>query len=115
MRINKIFWGVLLTVLLSVCPPKVSYHQNSTPEESGLSLMKITDESVSVVGGSTSSTLYGSVSDITAAGICTNAGFTWSATRLLDISPDGSELAYLSSSRAASNDSYNIWKMRFDL
>ena len=88
--------GVVLTILLSACSPKVVYHQNSTPEESGLSLMKITDESVNIVAGARSSTLYGSISGVTAAGLCANAGFTWSANRFLDISPDGSELAYLS-------------------
>lgn len=72
------------------------------PEESGLSMMKITDEAANTVAGNVSSNY--AFDTHSAQGICTSAGFTWSASRLLDMSPSGTELAYVT----ILNDQWNI-------
>lgn len=82
--------GILLTA--SSCG--TTYLASFSPEESGLNLMKITDESSSRIGGNGS----GSMGSQQRAneGICLSEKFGWDSGRLLDISPAGTELAYLS-------------------
>ena len=63
------------------------------PEESGLNLMKITDESANTVAGNRTTLSY-IPSD--GFGGCRNQSFSWGTERLLDVSPDGKELAYVS-------------------
>ncbi len=58
--------------------------------------MKITDESMNIVAGSNSFHNYGVNVVNSPIGACANAGFAWSTLNLLSVSPDGSELAYLS-------------------
>lgn len=96
-----------------------------TPEETGLNVQKITDESSNTVYGHTSKTglfakfksgsiggsLFGSKKSggsgnvaMTAQGCCSAAGMTWGTQRLLCLSPDGTELGYVS----AVNNQRNI-------
>lgn len=63
------------------------------PEESGLNLMKITDETANTVAGNRSNNYFLPTDGM---GGCSSAKFSWSTGRLLDVSPDGSELAYVS-------------------
>ena len=84
---------LLCVSLLSSCGP-AAYLASSSPEESGLNLMKITDESSALIAGNLSfeRTSQGQFNE----GICTAERYGWGTDRLLDISPDGSELAYQS-------------------
>lgn len=70
------------------------------PEESGLNLMKITDEAANTVAGNQS--FKYTLSD--GVGGCRSENFSWSSGRLLDISPDGNELAYVS----VMNNQWNV-------
>ena len=90
---------VALLSLASCGAPK--FMASYAPEESGLNLMKITDESANTVAGNKSNT-YFVQSDC--VGGCRNENFSWSTARLLDISPDGNELAYVS----AMNNQWNV-------
>ncbi len=81
-----------LLLMMSSCG--TTYLASSSPEESGLSLMKITDESSSRIGGNGSGKSYSQV--LFNEGICAAEKFGWDTGRLLDISPAGTELAYLS-------------------
>lgn len=91
------FWGVaalFAAVTLSGCGKKV-YMPVSTPEEAGLNLRKITDDTkASVVG---IMMLGGSANSPSFAMMGTNKehGVHWGAHRTLSVSPDGEELAYL--------------------
>lgn len=80
-----------------------------SPEESGLSLEKITDESSSIIAGQ--ETGYRSTQKAYNEGICVSASFGWATDRLLDISPDGTEIAFL----AVLNNQYNIMVRRTDI
>lgn len=87
---------LLSTFLLSSCGSS-QYLDLYAPEESGLNVMKITDESSNTVMGN-GSVKFVIKKDFTLSNYagCQSAGFYWSTNRLLSISPDGSELAYLS-------------------
>jgi len=89
-----ILGGVAFTLLLvtSCGPTTPKFTASYVPEESGLSLMKITDEAANTVAGNRTYTGYYSAAD--GMGFCASAGYAWSSARLLDISPDGTELAY---------------------
>ena len=95
MKIKSLcLWGGALVETLSLFScgaPK--FMASYAPEESGLSLMKITDESANTVGGNKS---YTAVSYQDGIGCCDSENFAWGTMRLLDISPDGNELAYVS-------------------
>lgn len=93
MKLKQFLLGGVLIILLSACSPKIAYYQNSTPEESGLSLMKITDETSTVVAGHKT---FSHLVSGSAVGICAAENYSWSTLRLLDLSPDGKDLAYLS-------------------
>ena len=75
--------------------------QSYAPEESGLNLMKITDEAANTVAGNKSNT-YFMPSD--GVGGCRSENFSWATGRLLDVSPDGDELAYVS----VMNNQWNV-------
>lgn len=91
--------GVALMLLFSFysCGP-AAYMAVFSPEESGLNLMKITDEAANSVAGNGSTTSYYNyyVTTPTSRGISQNDKLTWSTARVLSVSPDGSELAYMS-------------------
>ena len=97
---NDMFYGIkkhgalLLCVSLLISCGPTAYLASSSPEESGLNLMKITDESSALIAGNLSfeRTSQGQFNE----GICTVERYGWGTDRLLDISPDGSELAYQS-------------------
>ena len=86
--------GVALIALMSLAScgaPK--FMASYAPEESGLNLMKITDETANTVAGNRSNNYFVPTDGM---GGCSSAKFSWSTGRLLDVSPDGSELAYVS-------------------
>lgn len=68
------------------------------PEESGLNIMKITDESSNTVLGPSSLLSLGKGTRFAASktGGSKESKYYWSTARLLSISPDGQELAYVS-------------------
>ncbi|WP_394332300.1 TolB family protein, partial [Bacteroides timonensis] len=71
------------------------------PEESGLNVMKITDEASNSVIGNNSAGGVGFLAKgnfaSTTIGGCKNSNVYWGTERLLSISPDGLELGYVSS------------------
>ncbi len=72
---------------------KVTYLETYSPEESSLNLVKVTDEANNtVIAGSTFKPVYNTDYSKTISGISLLKG--WGAHNLLDISPDGSKLAY---------------------
>lgn len=84
-----------LVVLMSSCGGGKVYLEAVTPQEHSISPVKITDETQTSVGGnmqnmSTSNFLQ------TGLGVCREKGFAWSTGNRLAVSPDGSELAYIS-------------------
>ena len=83
-------WAAVV-ILASCAAPR--YIETSSPEESGLNLMKITDENSISVAGSPS--VIG-VSAANMLGRCSEESVGWWPGRCLDISPDGKELAYMS-------------------
>lgn len=111
MKNRKVFLGVLAAacaVSFSSCGSG-KYLEMYSPEESSLNVMKITDEASNTVMGSMSVNMvanrltsyrmaYGGGSSfaISNRGGCKDANFYWGTPRLLSISPDGTELAYLS-------------------
>lgn len=83
------------------------YTEMTSPEESGLNLMKITDENSNTVGGCRF--FDGIRTPLNEwLGRCTEGRATWTVGRYLAISPDGEELAYVS----RINDQWNIMVRR---
>lgn len=84
-------------LLLASCGTTQLYLDTYVPEESGLNLVKVTDEaSNSVIAGSTfapNAYTYAGMTNMN-AGISQAMGFGWHVNRLLDVSPDGRQLAY---------------------
>lgn len=74
----------------------------SAPEEQGLNIQKITDESSNSVFGHATFTKSSDFTLIRFGG-CKDAKFFWGTGRLLSVSPDGTELAYLNSSNKQSS------------
>lgn len=73
------------------------YLDMAAPEESGLNLMKITDESSnSVMGNAKLNFVMKNTFAYTTVGGCKNSNIYWATGYLLDVSPDGTELAYAS-------------------
>ena len=92
---KSILGGVAFLALLSLVScggPK--FMASYAPEESGLNLMKITDEAANTVAGNR--TFPNSYMASDGVGFCQSSSYAWSTGRLLDISPDGDELAYAS-------------------
>ncbi len=97
-------------VLVSCGPkvPKQLYLNTFSPEESGLNLVKITDEAAgSVIAGSTNkmTELENKNKTFTNSlrGWCRAAAVTWYAPTNLAISPDGTKLAYLTRNNGQDN------------
>lgn len=101
---------VLCALLLGACsgPKEVVYMEAYAPEESGLNLVKITDESSEIILGivpkafSYSGNLNATIN--TANGISIHNRYQWPTINLLDISPDGTQLAYCT----GQNNSCNV-------
>lgn len=75
----------------------------SVPEEQGLNIQKITDENTNtVIGASTTKKFYYNFT-LSQWGGCRDAKFFWGTSRLLALSPDGSELAYLNRANRQDN------------
>ena len=83
-----------LTVLTLASCGKTTYLENAAPEESGLNLMKITDENNNSVGGASLELTL--VQSSRAMGISQSQKSAWPSGRYLAVSPDGQEIAYLS-------------------
>ena len=87
---------MLCVASLSACGSS-KYLDMYAPEESGLNVMKITDESSNSVIGNIRTTLIGKGNfAYTTVGGCKNSKTYWGTDRLLAISPDGTELGYVS-------------------
>lgn len=101
MKTSRIFQGAAMCIgmasLLSSCGgmKNVAYMETYSPEESSLNLVKVTDEANNTVvaGNSFRSNPYVNYT-MSTQGICGAEGFTWGTHSVLDISPDGSQLAY---------------------
>lgn len=94
MKFNYLMGGVVSIALLSLSScgaPK--FMASYAPEESGLNLMKITDEAANTVAGNRTNTFFAPYDNV---GGCSVEKFSWGTERLLDVSPDGTELAYVS-------------------
>ena len=85
--------------LLSSCGSS-KYLNMYAPEESGLNVMKITDESSNSVLGNRSFGAMGMLGKTgfaaTTVGGCKSSNIYWSTERLLSLSPNGEELGYVS-------------------
>ena len=103
----KVLGFAAVSVLLASCGSGKYYHEAFTPEESGLNLVKLTDESTNSItsGPSTKEPVrvnrayYKNSSWAYSA----EAHFKWCPLRTLAISPDGSKLAYLYKANGQTN------------
>lgn len=119
---KKIYsWGMLTiacAAFMSSCGSSKSAIDYAAPEEQGLNIQKITDEtSNSVLGSGTESPskkggglgfmgafpLGKENFALTSRGGCRAAKYYWGTNRLLDVSPDGTEIAYLNRSNKQDN------------
>jgi Tol biopolymer transport system component len=89
------------------CGSSKTYTSAYSPEESGLNVVKITDESKNTVLGIRLEQGSGTFTKSNRAGN-KKKGISWSTTKPLSISPDGSELAY----KTRSNKQQNIMVRR---
>lgn len=108
---NILAVAVMLCVATS-CVGKKKITDSYTPEESGLNMVKITDESKNTVLSPVSMSLgwmraFGGY-EKASAGYCKEAGYAWSGVRTLAVSPDGTKLAYVT----RMNDQDNIMVRR---
>ena len=100
MKVNQLGGAVLIALLslVSCGAPKTisqtTYLEAFAPEESGLNLLKITDEGMTTVVGN-GVTFYHSGDN--KYGKSLPGDISWTTGRCLDVSPDGAELAYVSS------------------
>ncbi len=94
-----------VTLTMFSCGTEKIFLDLFSPEESGLNLVKITDEAAgSVIAGSTGK-LVSTVNYATQlAGFNTESNFRWYAPANLSVSPDGTKLAYVT----YANDQNNI-------
>ena len=98
MKKNLLRNGIMMCCVASLAACGSSkYLDMYAPEESGLNVMKITDESSNSVIGNVRSTFIGR-NDFaySTIGGCKNSKTYWGTDRLLNISPDGTELGYVS-------------------
>lgn len=85
--------------------PLPLYLESSAPEESGLNLVKITDEANgSVIGNRIYTPAINTNFGASSNTYCRTANFGWNNYPILTISPDGTKLAYLT----VSNKQHNI-------
>lgn len=107
MKLSKLMLtGAIACGLLSLnsCGKK-TYMAAFSPEETGLNVVKITDESKIPVYGPTSFGYFMTKSGVgnSRYGASKKNGMLWSTSRLLSISPDGEELAYLTGNEKTRN------------
>lgn len=85
-----------ISINISSCSTQ-QYLEAYAPEESGLNVVKITDEANNSVLGITGGGSFFTKNYVASGmGCCKDKGFYWSSMRLLSMSPDGTEIAYLS-------------------
>ena len=93
-----------IALTLSSCGSQKIFLDMFSPEESGLNLVKITDEAAgSVIAGSTGRLVPGTNYVTTVNGFSKESNFRWYGPRNLTISPDGTELAYVTFANGQSN------------
>lgn len=82
--------------ILSSCGSAL-YLETSAPEEMGLNLVKITNESNNTVMAPVMDNYFSAYTDytLTARGVSKGSRVTWSTINALDIAPDGSKIAYI--------------------
>lgn len=103
MKSSSLLTAIVSSFVLGSCQT-TQYLESYAPEEGGLNVMKITDESANTVLGPTTAVLSSGDSFASSSkGGSKAAKFYWSTMRLLDISPDGTELAYLSRNNKQDN------------
>ncbi len=88
---------------LGTTPAEPIYLETATPEEVGLNLTKLTDESQEVVIAATSSTNTSWTYNWALGDEGVIEGLWWYSTSNLDISPDGKKLAYLTRANGVDN------------
>lgn len=107
MNRTTLFYAVLACLVAATSCGSGKYILNSTPEESGLNLTKITDENNTTVCG-TFNVSQSKLGDITkSVRGCAKEGhsyYTWNITNSISISPDGTKIAHLSKK----NDQINV-------
>ena len=91
---KKITLSSLAAIVLLTLSCGPTYLATTCPEESVLSLVKITDEANSRIVGNGSSSKESMKAPN--QGICKSEVFGWNTERLLAVSPDGTEIAYQS-------------------
>lgn len=89
---KKITLSSLAAIVLLTLSCGPTYLATTCPEESVLSLVKITDEANSRIVGNGSSSKESMKAPN--QGICKSEVFGWNTERLLAVSPDGTEIAY---------------------
>jgi Tol biopolymer transport system component len=88
-------------LLFGSCGSK-TYLSTYAPEESSLNVVKITDESKNtVLGPGVDSGTYNFVTSMMVG--CNKKGLTWGSSKCLSVSPDGTEIAYLTRSNKQDN------------
>lgn len=93
--LTKVFVCIGIASALVSCKTSYIYMETYSPEESGLNLVKITDEANNsvVAGSSFKANMYFDFTK-TCQGFCANSAFAWNTNSLLDVSSDGTQLAY---------------------
>lgn len=94
MRIKTLLMLVIAGVVLTACGSSKKFMETYAPEESGLNVMKITDEASTEVYGHSDRAYPGTFTLSTVAGN-KKAGMYWTTNHLLAVSPDGSEIAFM--------------------
>lgn len=95
-------FGLMLAVGSVSCGSK-TYMATLAPEESGLNMIKITDESKNtVLGVVLKPGSYGDAPFVV-AGTNKKSGVSWGALRSLSVSPDGNEIAYMTRVKGQQN------------
>lgn len=89
---KKLIFAAATVATLASCGSQKPFLEAFAPEESALNLVKITDEGNNVVMGPTM-VYYADANG--ACGICSTTRTAWSTPKLLDLSPDGKKLAYV--------------------
>ncbi|MBQ0024485.1 MAG: PD40 domain-containing protein [Bacteroidales bacterium] len=104
MKTKHILFIAILAVITASCGSGKEFLETYSPEEGGLNMMKITDENTNSILGASVGNVFSarevSIKNMKFA-FSTQGGskaskFYWYAGRLLSLSPDGSEIAYLS-------------------
>ena len=92
----------LLLCLTTSCSKK-TYMATLAPEESGLNVIKITDESKNTVLGVVLSGGHINNAPFSLAGTNKQNNVSWTTVRALSVSPDGEEIAYMTRVKGQQN------------